>query len=977
MYRLIALLLLLIATTPSCVQTRNIQQPMTGAIPELRVINDNDSAQLKIAKLAIDVVVTGNMATTTFDITYYNPYSRILEGELDVPLADGQTIARYALEVNGAMREGVVVEKVKARVAFENTVRQNIDPGLVEKTRGNSFRTRIYPIPVNGYKRIIIATEQALKYVDDHLFYQLPLSSSQPFADFSMKVTVLKSPVEPKLDNGELTGFAFKKWHETYTASFSQKDFITKQSLAFYIPSAGNNASQVFTEKKEDKTFFYCINRFPVQHTQKTRPATIGILWDVSTSAEKRNIEKELDIVQQYIRALKNVAVQLIPFNISTQATERFSIEDGNTDALIKKMKSLYFDGGTQLGAIRLADYPCEELLLFSDGLSTFGKKEMLLGKQPVIAITSSPVADYGYLKYIAWQTNGRFIDLAQRTTKDVIGELTQQSTRFINVVYNKAEIEELVTQGDRSLANGFSMAGILKAPSSVVTLLTGYGNIVTDTRKITLVAEQDSSQGNIKRLWASLKISELEWQYEKNKEAISQLGKECSIVTRNTSLLVLDRVEDYVQYEIVPPAELQKEYYALLKEQERFKADEKATALNEALDAMQALKTWWNKKFDLSNKSIKEEAGSLAAAVDTTVYVMDSTMVAVDTVAHFHSNSTPEATADAAMITTLHYGVTDKLEEAKISNQAVMNEPSDIELNEWKPNAAYLKILEETPDKDRFAKYLELKKQYAQQPSFYADVARFFAGRNNKVLALQVLSNIAEMKLEDPELLRIMAGQLMEMEATDLAIETNKEILSIREEEPQAYRDLALVYNDAGNYQEAVNLLYRLVTGTWDGRFGDVKSIALNEMNAIISAHPQVDVSSIDKRFIYAMPVDVRLVIGWSSNNADVDVWITDPLQEKCSYQNNNTRIGGKLSKDVTQGYGPEEYCLKKAARGDYLVEVNLYGDSRQTLGGPITVKADLFTDFGKASQKRKTINVRVTSDEKVIKIGALKFGS
>jgi hypothetical protein len=60
-----------------------------------------------------------------------------------------------------------------------------------------------------------------------------------------------------------------------------------------------------------------------------------------------------------------------------------------------------------------------------------------------------------------------------------------------------------------------------------------------------------------------------------------------------------------------------------------------------------------------------------------------------------------------------------------------------------------------------------------------------------------------------------------------------------MREEEPQSYRDLALALNETGAYNEAVQLMYKLVLGTWHGRFTDVKSITLNEMNAIISAHP------------------------------------------------------------------------------------------------------------------------------------------
>jgi uncharacterized protein YfaP (DUF2135 family) len=117
--------------------------------------------------------------------------------------------------------------------------------------------------------------------------------------------------------------------------------------------------------------------------------------------------------------------------------------------------------------------------------------------------------------------------------------------------------------------------------------------------------------------------------------------------------------------------------------------------------------------------------------------------------------------------------------------------------------------------------------------------------------------------------------------------------------------------------------------------------------------------------------------VIGWNADNADVDLWVTDPRSEKCFYQNTETKIGGRISSDVTQGYGPEEFLLKKAVNGNYAVQVNLFGDSRQTLGGPIAITAELFTDYGRPQQKKRKINLRVTSNKEVINLGSLKFGT
>ena len=52
--------------------------------------------------------------------------------------------------------------------------------------------------------------------------------------------------------------------------------------------------------------------------------------------------------------------------------------------------------------------------------------------------------------------------------------------------------------------------------------------------------------------MWARMRIAELEGEYDVNRAEIRRLGKAFGLVTRETSLIVLDRVEDYARYEIV-----------------------------------------------------------------------------------------------------------------------------------------------------------------------------------------------------------------------------------------------------------------------------------------------------------------------------------------------------------------------------------------------------------------------------------------
>lgn len=80
------------------------------------------------------------------NLMFTNPNARVMSGELEFPIPDGAFVCGYALEINGDMIPGVICEKEKARVAFENETRKRVDPGIVEHVKGNIWRTRIFPL---------------------------------------------------------------------------------------------------------------------------------------------------------------------------------------------------------------------------------------------------------------------------------------------------------------------------------------------------------------------------------------------------------------------------------------------------------------------------------------------------------------------------------------------------------------------------------------------------------------------------------------------------------------------------------------------------------------------------------------------------------------------------------------------------------------------------------------------------------------
>ena len=148
-----------------------------------------------------------------------------------------------------------------------------------------------------------------------------------------------------------------------------------------------------------------------------------------------------------------------------------------------------------------------------------------------------------------------------------------------------------------------------------------------------------------------------------------------------------------------------------------------------------------------------------------------------------------------------------------------------------------------------------------------------------------------------------------------------------------------------------------------------------MNDINAIIAKHPQIDCSFIDKRLVKNEPVDIRVVLTWDNDNCDIDLWVTDPKNEKCFYSNNLTVLGGKISRDFTQGYGPEEFMLKKALNGEYNIQADYFGTNSQTLLAPVNLHLVFFTNFGKSNEKKKEVTIRLENKKDVVDIGKFKF--
>ncbi len=93
---------------------------------------------------------------------------------------------------------------------------------------------------------------------------------------------------------------------------------------------------------------------------------------------------------------------------------------------------------------------------------------------------------------------------------------------------------------------------------------------------------------------------------------------------------------------------------------------------------------------------------------------------------------------------------------------------------------------------------------------------------------ATRVLSNILELNLENPELLKVAAKQFSHVGEVEMAIKIYIEIIDLRPEEPQSHRDLALACIENKEYQKVADLFVFILDKKWT-RFENIKDVVFN----------------------------------------------------------------------------------------------------------------------------------------------------
>jgi hypothetical protein len=302
----------------------------------------------------------------------------------------------------------------------------------------------------------------------------------------------------------------------------------------------------------------------------------------------------------------------------------------------------------------------------------------------------------------------------------------------------------------------------------------------------------------------------------------------------------------------------------------------------------------------------------------------------------------------------------------------------AEIEIAEWAPDRPYLKALAAAPPSDLETVLDRQQAEHGALPAFWLDVSDWYFRAGRKPEAVRLLLSALDLPTRNSETVAVVAARLARWGELDRAILLYERLAEAEPDRPQPLRSLALALakrsesapgeQARADLARAIALLTQIVMTAWDEDHDGIEVIALMEVNRLIPRYRRLGGSDVplDPRLIALLDVDLRVTIEWNTEETDLDLWVDEPNGERAMYNNPATAIGGRLSNDMTEGYGPEEYLLRRAPSGTYTVRADVYSADELNPNGPSRITAHLIHDFGRPQEREEVIDVELMPGDK-----------
>ena len=554
--------------TPPCTRGRPCVPPPCG-IQSPDVIRSRSDVQVEL----VDRVLRYEISET-----FVNRGSRVGEADYMFPLPKGAAFQDLKLSIDGQMVAGETMSAERARQIYEEIVRSQRDPALLEWMGYGLLRARIFPIAPGEERKVVVRFQVVAPREGDALrvdyFRGLRTSRTESGRQPEGRTSfLLRYPDDPAY------GIAYSPTHSITTGHGSARRVEVRDArgeITVLIPvrRAARAAISLLTNAPGNDDGFALITLSPPALAPRPVPRDLTFVLDVSGSMAGKKMEQARAAGKQFLQSLSSRdRFRLIDFSSDVRTfRDDFTIaSSANLRAAERYLDDLEAQGSTNIsGALEEAlSTPVQSgrlpiVLFLTDGLPTVGERDAGViasavarrrGPRRLFTFGIGADLNVSLIEQVALEGRGtasfvRPEESVERAVSIVASRLTNPLVTDVRVRADGIRLRKMHPSGPVDIFAGEDLVVLARYDGSGSATLRFEGqtsngpvNWATNVR----FPERSRENSFVARLWATQRVGYLSAEKRKHggsrevDDEIRELGERYGIPTEFSSYLVLE----------------------------------------------------------------------------------------------------------------------------------------------------------------------------------------------------------------------------------------------------------------------------------------------------------------------------------------------------------------------------------------------------------------------------------------------------
>ncbi len=708
------------------------------------------------------------------------------------------------------------------------------------------------------------------------------------------------------------------------------------------------------------KSKFFELNK------EREIPERVTVFWDASRSMKKRDFEKEYTLLSTYLQSLNDSKVELVVFNSSLKEVLYFDHRKGISNTSFKEaLEQVFYDGMANYDHIAYTtDFDPDLVFLCSDATSFIGSLKTMYDA-PVFTINSLPQSNEEKLQSLALYTDGHYINLTKTSTKKALSFLQYDLEDF--EVYEQKEDKSHWIEGNVRL-DSIPLQGVN------VRIIGTYVEEVTD------------ADGNF-----SIEASEGDDLLFSYVGARTEVVK---IIDASLPLIVKMKPEGDLLNEVKLTGKSKRKSVPFTKRKRVTYAVDEITSADidahyERLQDVLFDKTFVRRgvggllTFPRGYRSpgMPGGLGIPSLMIDGLIFeqgrapfidpqeIASVSIVDPRTATNRFGN---EVGGGLIVIRTKRFqqGIDGVLEEKKEELLNTYTDHLDFYESSFS-NALLIKsLLKETNPQSAYQNYKK-NSPNSVDVNYFIQAAEIMS-KWDQDIAFDIISNVLILAPENPKLLRIVAGYFEQFKKYKEAEYLYERIAEVRPLEAQSHRDLAMIYEVNGDYNEALDLYKKMLVNKVNNiDFNILKPLLTNELNRMVSLYGE-DLFSDEVLHNFSKinsTMDGRLVLNWSESKAAFKIRFVSPDKRFFDWNSSKSQ---KFKNATREGFSIEEFVLDDAFKGEWLINLE-YADLTHNNLIPLFIKYTFYKDYGLPNETKEVKMIRLLRENKKVTLSKI----